>query len=251
MKIWKILVILLDVILSYVFVSCFTKEEINSPNPWKVNEEFNKENCLTLYKPAGNNRQNIYILGTIHGGHFDKNNKYSLADIQSVIDTVNPDIILVEVRQETYDKYSILDGSNEMTFAWCYAKEKSIEVKGIDWWSPAVQLPNTTSTIRDDNIFKNIIEVCGNKRNILILIGAAHVIPLDERFINYKFRRMKITDKEKYFIKSDEVNFNLPKKYETELNKRDEYYQTLFPEEIYALPENNPNRNAWIKQFEK
>jgi len=136
-------------------IACFTKEETNSPILWKENEEFNKENRLVLYKPAGNNRQNIYILGTIHGGHFDKNNKYSLADIQSVIDTVNPDIILVEVRQETYDKYRILDGPNEMTFAWCYAKEKSIEVRGIDWWSPAEGMPNATLTKRDDNIFKN------------------------------------------------------------------------------------------------
>jgi hypothetical protein len=249
MKNWKILLGLLVIILPVAFIACSSREEANAPRNIHLGNFSQKTECIMLYRPIGNNRQNIYILGTIHGGHFDEKYNYSMADVQNVIDVIHPDIILVEIRSETFEKYGVLDGPFEMTFAWCYAEEKGIETRGIDWWTPAVGLPLTLPAIRDDHIFDNIISASSNKKNILVLIGASHLFPLDKRFTSNKYRRIKIENKENYFYKSGEISFHFPEKYEIERRKNEKYYGTQFLEEIYGLPEDSPYREAWMRHL--
>jgi len=211
------------------------------------NEGSMKKERIRLFRPSDNSRKNIHILGTIHMGHFNYQNKYSLADVQSVIDVIRPDLLLVEVRQETFDKYGVLDGPPEMIFAWCYSKENGIDVKGIDWWHPSLGLPNTTSMERDDHIFNNIISANNNYENILVLIGYEHLQPQEMFFMNHGYLSINITNKENYFEKSDNMNFVYPKNYEIERKKQNEYFKNTFLYEIYAIPEDNPFREAWIK----
>jgi hypothetical protein len=221
-------------------------EETNVP----PSENFSqKEDFIWLYRPADNNRQNIYILGTIHQGHFDKQNNYPLADVQSVIDEIRPDLLLVEVRQETFEKYGALDGPTEMVFAWSYANEKGIYVSGIDYWYPSLGLPNTTFSERDDHIFDNIISASNKKENILVLIGCSHLFPLDRRFISHGYRRIKIANKERYFRNSSNIDFAYPDSYEDRRDKYYDYYNNIFPDEVYAIPEDNPFRESWIKHI--
>jgi hypothetical protein len=221
-------------------------EETNVPPSGNFSQ---KDNFIWLYKQVDNNRQNIYILGTIHQGHFDKQNNYSLADIQSVIDEIRPDLLLVEVRQETFEKHGALDGPTEMIFAWSYANEKGIYVNGIDYWYPSLGLPNTTFSERDDHIFDNIISAANKKENLLVLIGCSHLFPLDSRFISHGYRRIKIANKEQYFNNSSNIDFVYPDSYEDRVDKNHDYFNNIFPDEVYAISEDNPFREGWIKHI--
>jgi len=242
MKNRLILFVLFILIVS--LIACTVIEETNMR--W-ITDGGRKENYIVHYRPADNNRQNIYMLGTVHGLHFDEQYNYSLADIQSVIDVIRPDLLLVEVRQDTFEKYGALDGPTEMIFGWCYAKEKGIDVMGIDWWHPSIGLPNTTSYLRDNNINDNIISAINNKKNILVLIGAGHLDPQDSFFIRQGYRRIKITNKEKYFQKNKK--FVYPKDFELEQEKQIEYYVNTFINDIYAIPEDNPSRDIWLNHL--
>jgi hypothetical protein len=240
--------ILLLILFSLFIISSCTKiEEPMAPRIRNIDGSLaHKIEFIVLYRHKNNKYQNIYLLGTIHQGHFDEQFNYSLADIQSVIDVIRPDLILIEVRQETVDNHGVLDGSTEMIFAWCYAIEKGIDVKGMDWWHPSIGLPMTLLKERDDNIFKNIVNASSNYKNILVLIGVDHLILQDIRFKNHGYYRNNIPNKNEIFCESNNFNFIYPKNYRAEINKHYDYFESIFIEEIYAIPENNPYRQAWI-----
>jgi hypothetical protein len=230
---------------SIAFLTCSfnRKKETNTPPNGNYSQ---KENLIWLYRPADNNHQNIYILGTIHQDHFNKHYNFSLAGVQNVIDEIRPDLLLLEIRQETFDKYGALDGPPEMIFAWSYANEKGIIVSGIDYWHPSLSLPNTTYKERDDRIYDNIITASNKKKNILVLIGADHLYKLDERFISHGYQRIRIANKEQYFKNSDNFNFVYPDSYKAEFNKRNNFLKNIFPDEVYSIKKDNPFREKWI-----
>jgi hypothetical protein len=215
---------------------------------------FSKANNFVLYQPKIQDYENkeIYILGTIHSSHFNKNYNYSMKHIKSVIDTVNPDIILIEIRQEILNKYNVLDGPIEMIFAWCYANEKNIEVKGIDYWEISNEFkPNTTDTNRDDNIFNNIITEMGNNGRTLVLCGRTHRIELDKRFKQNDYIKVGIRDKNRYFNINANQDFYYPQKMAKEIEKKINYFQSDFIDEINSnIPSDSNNYLIWINQTE-
>jgi hypothetical protein len=187
---------------------------------------FKKEHNLVLLQSTENNKQ-LYILGTIHDAHLRKSSNYSLAHIQSVIDTVNPDILLVEVRPETIERYGALDGPTEMLFAWAYAKDKGIEVHGVDWWK--VNWPNNP---RDYIIFDNILEAMRGKTKVLVMLGASHRIDQTKYFKKAGYEQKKIDSFSYYFDNVGENYFEYPKTFIEEYLKRTEYYKNGIMEEI-------------------
>ena len=54
--------------------------------------------------------QDIYMLGTYHSQHFNQSMGYSMADIVNCIKNVDPDVVLIEAREETFDRYGAIDG---------------------------------------------------------------------------------------------------------------------------------------------
>jgi hypothetical protein len=170
-----------------------------------------KRNNLVLYQ---SNNQKIYILGTMHSEHFKKIYHYSLANIQSVIDMVNPDILLVETRQETIEKYNVIDGPIEMIFSWAYAKEKGINIQGVDWWQSTSETnANTTNGVRDDHIFDNIISASKNRQIILVICGLAHLPEQGKRLENNGYIKSNIPNIDSFFKKVSENDFIYPEMY--------------------------------------
>ncbi len=158
-----------------------------------------KENNLVMFEAQGGASE-IYILGTIHGAHFEESSNYSLADIQSVIDTVQPDILLVEARQETFDNHGVIDGPFEMIFAWSYAEAGGIPVRGIDWWRITEDAQsNTTTAERDDHIYENIMAESAGYKKVLVLCGATHRIEQSKRFSDNGHDEKKLSRKSDYF----------------------------------------------------
>jgi hypothetical protein len=210
---------------------------------------YGKTSNLVHYEQQdeGANRD-FYIMGTIHAMHFTEKYNYAIAEIKSVIDTLEPDLILVEVRQETVDQYGALDGPIDMIYAWCYAKEKNIDVKGIDYWSPAPGVrSNSTDDTRDDKLFENVLLAGKEGGKILVVCGAQHRINFKERFINAGYRKSGISNISNYFGHYDAEHFQYPDSMAEEIVKKIEWANSGFVEEVKSL--NAPDTedyNFWM-----
>ena len=66
-----------------------------------------KEHNIVLYTNEGHT-QEVYILGTIHEYHFEPLLNYSYLDLQNVIDNTKPNLLLLEVDQDTYNEYGVV-----------------------------------------------------------------------------------------------------------------------------------------------
>ena len=73
--------------------------------------------------------QDIYMLGTYHSQHFNKSMGYSMADIVNCIKNVDPDVVLIEAREETFDRYGAIDGPIDMILAYSYCVQEGIDVR--------------------------------------------------------------------------------------------------------------------------
>jgi len=126
------------------------------------------------------NGQAVYLLGTIHRDHLTSE-AYSLRHIQSVVENLKPDLLLVESRPEEFAKENWADGPIEMPVASLTARALGIPVAGIDWWYRIGSKPGTSSPERDDHIFQNSLERLPGHRKVLILVGYSHVAELSQR----------------------------------------------------------------------
>ena len=210
-----------------------------------------KENNLSLFRSQELTPE-IYILGTIHSAHFDKSSNYSLADIQSVIDTVQPDILLVEARQETFDNLGVIDGPFEMMFAWSYAETEGIPVRGIDWWHITEDTQsNTTTAERDDHIYENIIAESAGYDKILVLCGATHRIEQSKRLSENGYEEKKLSGKPDFFNAVSPEGFTYPAPLQAHLENKAEWSKTAILDEIAAgTAEGGEARRQWLQNAE-
>ncbi|WP_070000986.1 hypothetical protein [Cellulosilyticum sp. I15G10I2] len=211
-----------------------------------------KENNIVLLKI--NDEQEIYILGTIHSAHYQKNYNYSLADIKYAIDTIKPDLLLIETRQEIFDSFKALDGPSEMIFSWCYANENNIPVKGIDWWcsAPNMRANNSFNTaydrLRDDEIYKNIQALLPDRGKVLIICGMTHRVAQTKRFICEGYNKIKLIDFwESCSVVSAEL-FHYPKTMKETYRSKINYLKTDFIDEIERNQDLSQNEiDYWLE----
>jgi len=212
-----------------------------------------KENNLLLFK---NDSHEIYILGTIHEGHFEKagnyivldhpagknhpagrtsatSSGYSLAHVQSVIETVKPDVLMIEANSEVLEKFNAVDGPIEMIFARCCADERGIPVKGIDWCFPVKNSEARAALYleRDDRMFENILSAVAGYDRGLVLCGAGHRIEMPERFIKNGYSQIEINNINDYFNRISNP-FKYPKRIVEEYTNHVNYYKTDYLEEV-------------------
>jgi len=154
-----------------------------------------RNKCINQFKKS---EQNLTILGTLHGMHLtsDKLKKYySYLDIKAVINNIKPDLLLVESLQSEINLGNIGDGPPEMLYAHLIARELNIPVKGIDWYS-LDGTPGRTSNKRDEEITKNIIDSLNGFQNILVIVGASHLLVDRKKIKKYGYKRKHIAKKE-------------------------------------------------------
>lgn len=213
---------------------------------YQMKQLMKKENNLALLNASG---QNFYILGTIHSNHLVEESDYSLAAIQNVIEHMNPDLILVEVRQKNVDLFNALDGPLEMIFAWSYATDRQIPVVGIDWWEITEDLQsNYTDDTRDDHIYENILESSNGYQNILVICGASHRIEQRKRFLAAGFREEKILNPSVWFQGIAPEDFQYPASMKQWIENTRHFYQNDFRNEVLqAIPGNPEAQEYWLE----
>ena len=83
-------------------------------------------NCTTRQKE-------VMVVGTIHNRHLVEEG-YPLSYFEQIIDQVDPDVVLIESRIESYEKGLVGEAPIEMAVIDHSAKKRGILVRPIDWW---------------------------------------------------------------------------------------------------------------------
>ena len=210
-----------------------------------------KENNLILLK-NDDKEQSIYILGTIHEYHFKKILGYSYLDIKNVMDNLDPDLILLEVEQEVFDKFGVIKSPIEMVPLWCYAVEKGIPVKGVDWFDFSENSRSwTTDQERDDNIFNNVVKSIDDESRVLIILGSVHRIEQTKRFKNLGYKQKNVKDKENLFENNENSEFAYPKNTVEEVEKQINYWKSEALNRVYdQITKNSKGQKYWIKHYD-
>lgn len=150
-------------------------------------------------------KSELYCLGTIHGAHFSNKN-YTLRHLQNIVENLKPDYIFIESREDTYQKYGVLDGPVEMRFLFAYGREHNIPVEMIDYWYIDDEFPklqNSTWPERDEEMMKSIQKKLKNVKEgekVLLCFGTAHYYYEVPRFMKMGFKDRPIKNKEEYLI---------------------------------------------------
>ena len=195
--------------------------------PQVIGNVVERQNRNSGFVKMTNGNQEIYLLGTWHGIHWTSK-EFSLQHLGSVVENLEPDVLLLESRQEQLDLDNLADGPLEMLFSNLTAREISVPVKGIDWWNIDLSNPGQTDELRESNIMKNIIEYSKGEKKVLILIGNAHVSSLQTRFKEAGFSRAEFKNKEKNLMfHSDKESKLFPSGMSFYIEKRIEYEREM------------------------
>lgn len=181
--------------------------------------------------------QQVYLLGTFHENHFDRWLGYSMEDVLSAVENVDPDVVFLEARQSVLEEYGVVDGPVDMAVVYSYCTQNRIPAALVDWWVVDNEYrSNTTNEKRDDRIFANISEKLKKIRSgskVLIVCGAGHFYEQADRLLQHGARRLRLTDPGACF-EADGGTFHYPENVEEVWEQRAYFYAYLYPELVGA-----------------
>lgn len=191
---------------------------------------YNKTNLLKKY--VVDNSKEVYILGSIGKKHFSRLNSYSMEDLLSAMDNINPDIVLLTARVDHYKDFGIIDGDIDTCVAYSYCLDKNIPAKLIDWWIIDNTKPDyITAALRDDNIFikisRTLREISSSAR-ILIITGSDHFYQQTDRFDVAGYKEEEISNIKDYFCNAND-SFTYPPLASKIWKDRTYFYAFIFP----------------------
>lgn len=196
-----------------------------------VQGSLNKENLVSKYTTL--KEQTVYTVGTLHDAHFDREQDYSLKDLESLLENFNPDYIFIEAREESLEEYDVIDGPIEMIYAYSYGLEHDIPVRLIDYWKIDNNIvTNYSDDFRDNQIFYNMNEKLKEieaDKTIVVLYGASHYFYQKPRIELAGWREGKIDNIQDLF-QSNTDEFTYPKGMEVVIDKKMDYAQFIIPE---------------------
>ena len=181
--------------------------------------------------------QEVYIMGTFHKDHFEPLANYSMEEMLNAIENIDPDVVFIEAREESYEGYGVVDGPVDMCVAYCYCKEHDIPVEPVDYWVVDNEhyQQNTTTDDRDDHIHQNIMEKLDSYdgKKVLVICGFGHLHPQVSRLVEDGFEKERISHISKLF-KSNGKEFSYPSEICEVWEGRARFYAYTYPETIQA-----------------
>ena len=195
------------------------------------NRYLNKNSLFEKYETP--KEQEVYMLGTLHKNHFNKWLNYSMEDILSIVENVQPDVVFIEAREAYFKAFGVIDGPIDMAVVYSYCIDHDIPVEMVDWWVVDNSFKsNTTNDKRDDMIFANItdkLETIKAGTKTLLVCGSGHFYEQAERFQNNGFEKQAIRNKGAYFDSPNRA-FEYPISAEKVWEQRVYFYAYTFPE---------------------
>ena len=181
--------------------------------------------------------QDVYLMGTFHTDHFDSMPNYSLEEMLNAIQNINPDVVFIEAREESYEQYGVVDGPVDMCIAYCYCRDNAIPVEMVDYWKVDNDnyKQNTTTDDRDDHIHQKILEKLNlhDSKKVLIICGFGHLYPQINRLYDEGFEKDKIPNASRLF-KGNGKEFVYPDMICDVWEQRTRFYANTYPESIQA-----------------
>lgn len=119
-----------------------------------------------------NRNIDLMVLGTIGAAHA-RNPHFTWAHLDSLLQRIAPELLLVQIRPDHCDKQEFFDGAPDMAYLAHAAQRMKIECRGIDWWldMQIVNWDKINPEERIGHINENIRNVLGSTRAQMILIA--------------------------------------------------------------------------------
>lgn len=167
---------------------------------------------FTVKKVLMADEQEVYIMGTFHTEHFERYANYSIEEMINAVKNIEPDVVFIEARENSYTEYGVVDGPIDMCIAYSYCSDNNIPVEMIDHWEITNESKtNTTTEERDDRIHNNIMEKLADyeSKRILVICGFGHLHAQTERLMEAGGQKQYISHKSGLF-KGEKEKFVYP-----------------------------------------
>lgn len=159
---------------------------------------------FTVRKVLMSGGQEIYLMGTFHSEHFKRYANYSAEEMVNAIKNIDPDVVFIEAREDSFMEYGVVDGPVDMCLAYCYCMDNGVPVGMIDYWKIDNDYKeNTTTNERDDHIHENIMEKLELYKNqkVLVICGFGHLGAQTKRLAGSGGQSVHISHKSSIFNK--------------------------------------------------
>lgn len=191
---------------------------------------------FTVKKVLMTDGQEIYFMGTFHAEHFKRYANYSMEEMINAIKNIEPDVVFIEARENSFTEYGVVDGPIDMCVAYCYCLEHDIPVEMIDYWKIDNDFEeNTTTDKRDDHIHENIMEkrkLYENQR-VLVICGFGHLNAQAKRLVRAGGQSEHISHKSSVF-NGETSDFIYPDQICDVWEKRVIFYGHTVPRLVWA-----------------
>lgn len=208
---------------------------------------------FTVKKVLMPDAQEIYLMGTFHKEHFKRYANYSMEEMINAINNIEPDVVFIEAREDSFVEYGVVDGPIDMCIAYCYCMDKNIPVEMIDYWKIDNDFKeNTTTNERDDCIHENIMEKRNLYKNqrILVICGFGHLNAQTNRLIKSGGQSESISHRSSLFDKADKetLDFTYPGQICDVWERRVLFYGHTVPKLVQADDTLNEDTKAsWVE----
>ncbi|MCI8363670.1 MAG: hypothetical protein HFG34_01785 [Eubacterium sp.] len=205
---------------------------------------------FTVKKVLMSNEQEVYIMGTFHTGHFERYANYSIEEMLNAINNIDPDVVFIEARENSFIEYGVVDGPIDMCVAYSYCSENNIPVEMIDYWEITNDFKtNTTTDERDDQIHRNIMEKLDAYENkkVLVICGFGHLNAQTERLIDDGGQKQHVSHIGNLF-KEGNKNFVYPNMICDVWEERTLFYAHTVPQLVQADESlNEETKSNWME----
>lgn len=205
---------------------------------------------FTVKKVLMTDDQEIYLMGTFHNEHFKQYANYSIEEMINAINNIEPDVVLIEARENSFVEYGVVDGPIDMCIAYCYCMDNNIPVEMIDYWKiDNDSKANTTTNERDDCIHENIMEKLNLYENqrILVICGFGHLGAQTNRLIESGGQSEYISHMSSLFDK-ETLDFTYPSQICDVWEQRVLFYGHTVPKLVQADDTLNEDTKAsWVE----
>ena len=205
---------------------------------------------FTVKKVLMTDGQEIYLMGTFHNEHFKQYVNYSIEEMINAINNIEPDVVFIEARENSFVEYGVVDGPIDMCIAYCYCMDNNIPVEMIDYWIIDNDFKaNTTTNERDDCIHENIMEKLNLYENqrILVICGFGHLDAQTNRLIESGGQSEYISHMSSLFDK-ETLDFTYPSQICDVWEQRVLFYGHTVPKLVQADDTLNEDTKAsWVE----
>lgn len=167
-------------------------------------------NFIRLRKTSG---ETVYLLGTVHEQHFQKASRFPYQNLKSALDSISPDVVIVEIRPQSLIQGQWGEGPPEMPYLAALASKSNIPVKGMDYWRADYKSARDMED-RENQMAKLIMESASGFHKALVFTGFSHIDGLKRRLMNQGYSLdSSFSSKEKSFALSQTEPDTIPKIY--------------------------------------